>query len=1407
MFWSKSTVVSSLFVSCATFAFFWNILVLDSRFVVSVLMALLVLMMSIFMATSSNPSLRISIGRRSLETLYLTLYLLSIAIVLLSPKQTTLVADWSNISPWSWLRLIPSILICNFLPGYAMLRILGASNEISFVGKICLSFVLSLFISSLLANTFIMFGFNFSNFGLILLSMNIVLLFVDVLKRNAQKSTGPGGVSFNPILAVIIGLIGSVLAYNYFLVNFTYTGFIKNDSLFSFGGSLRLMKPNPGESLILSAYPTWDRLFLAANLEISGFPLLNFVTMLSFTPILLLPAFLFLSKTFFKHDDKALICSTLAFTILSGFEWIYPLFIRIVEGPQVVNSEWLFQAIFDVRNQTLIISNMVNYSWELRASSLSLIVFVILLALVLNEEIRLRHRCWLLSVCWAAGYLLHIHEAFIFLIVCLPWTLYPVGSRRKSSNALALSIILGIALSTLMSFGYPSGIYGGLPTAATISFWFLYLAISNLKMIESIFRILVSFLRKHYSLVRMVVLPSLLYLYIHSVLLYSVTSNQIEELAVYHVGFFPWSIFPVRFGLLLLVPLIGFCLFERGYSSKLLVLIPIIVMSFSVTGLFDFLNSQRFFVIPFNYTKSTSGLPAYRVANLLVVPLAILCGHFIVVMSERIKSSRRELMAFFICGIVILGSTSTLISAEWWSIHGGWWASFKIGPPVSQEELEAIDWLRKNTVTIDSVAAFSPRSSISVLVSGAKQTLSFDAFNRLAMTDVLLSSRDPVFIMQFLSSRKIDYIYLSSEDVDIIEANTKYRSGFFNSLLPLLNIVFKNSKISIYSLPNWTPPSSDSNTILLVPGQYDAVSSLILYSMAEARMNFRTLWRGDGSQFDSSVMILPQDPVMELIPTKSLEGWQLQGFGDRLEVGQRELGELTLDWSIDLTSLGNHSLNYTMGKPVDCRRRFFSILMHGDGSNSAFKVLLRDMNGSVAVLKEGNIWWNGWKRFKLKVGSTMQEDIDLDKVIGLGIIYLVKERREGTTMIRLSDIVLSEEMESLQTIYGHSGEAEQLEWIRNGGRLIVLGSSEKGYFANTLSIEKTGEAEVSAIRVANSSFNIPEMAVSVLESRDKDVKTHGLYLGSGLSMPSVFRKSIGLGELVFVNIQPILDILERGEEAAQITKMLIPTLKSLELQPLAKIGNGTSHVTFADSVSFQGNLNATTRLFVPMSGDLILDELKMIDVNTTRTYRDVTLQEVRIRGHSISTISTTAAITSEAAFTGHTVLTFPEGFEWSLRAGRGMTGYIMFESGNEATTITLEGKDIDLKTSRRVKGIMENPKIDANGRINIARAYFEPPENVINGVQLLAGEYGRPLTFLGRLSYTSSIAVSGIALVDYLTFQGTINFSRYENSFGDINAAWWRSLLSPVGMGGLAFFITVSLLISQARTLRRSRRI
>lgn len=1403
---NKLAVITYLFISCVTFTFFWNMLVLESKLILSTLMALLVLTVSVFMTSSHNLSIKMSIKHHSLDKLYIALYLISISILIVTPRQSMLVADWSNIPLWSWLRLIPSILICNFLPGHTILGILKVSDKISFAGKTSLSHILTLFLMSMLASIIMLIGFDFESFNLIFLSTNIMLLFMAIFKRNTIQNDSEE-ITFNFGLIITLALIISILTYNYFLVNLSYTGFIKNDALFSFGGSLRLLKSNPEEALKSSSYPSWDRLYLAANLQISGFPMLNFATILSFIPILILPAFLFFSKILFKQNNKAIIGSTLVFTVFSGFEWIYLLFMKIVDRPEAFDSSRFLGAMSKISDQTLIVSNMVNYSWELRASTLSLIVFVVIVALVFDDDIGLRERCWLLSLCWATGYLLHIQEAFIFIITYMPWILLLVRNERRSSNALALSIISGEILSVLVSFEYRSGIYGGIPIIAALAFSLLSLIASNIRIIKDVFGRLVSVLSDRSRVIRFVVVPAVFYLYILAIVVYVSTSSQIRESAIYSVGLFPWSIFPVRFGLLLLVPLIGFLFFRLGNDGKLLTLVPVIVTHFTLTGLFDLLNSRGFFMIPSNYTVSTTGLPAYRVANLLVVPLAILCGHFIATLSERMKGRSKGLMAFFICGIVLLGSTSTVVSAEWWAIHGGWWTSFKMGPPVSPQELEAIEWLRRSTIAEDSVAAFSPRSSISVLVSGARQTLSYDAFDRLAMTDIFLSSGDPVFTMQFLSSRGVDYIYLSSEDMDMIRSNAKYRSGFFSAfLLHLLPVVFNNSQIKIYSVPKWALPNSDSKTTLLVPENHDAPSSLILYSIAEAGMDFRTVWRGDGLQFDSSVMILPQDPVMEFISTGSREGWQLQRTGDRLEVGYRELSDQTLDWSINLTNKGYHSLSYAMRTPTDFGEKVFSIQMYGDESDAFFKMLLQDTNGVVSVLKEGNIWWKGWKEFTVNIDPTIRENIDFKRITGLNIIYLVKEGREGITELRFSDIVLSGEKKSLEIVCDGNRECEQLEWVRRGGKLIVFGSSERGYFANELSIKSSGKREVFGIQVANSLFHSHETMVQDLESYDKDVTTQGVYVSSNASMPLLFRKPIGLGELVFVNVQPILNILEESEGDGQITKLLILIIQFLELGPSTKNIYRISHIIFADEVLFKGKLNAISRLFVPIGGNLMLDELRISDTNAINIYRDVTLQTVRIRGPSSSTISATEATTSRTSFTGHIVLVFPIGFEWSLRMGNGTTGYLAFQSGNETITISLKGTSVDLRTSRRLRGALENPKIDVDGRVEIAKAYFEPPENIIGGVQLLAGEYGRPITLLGRLSYTASIAVSEITVVDYLTFRGTVDPSRYGSSFGDMNAGWWGVLLSPVGIGGFAFFIATALLMSRVRTAPRFRR-
>jgi hypothetical protein len=105
---------------------------------------------------------------------------------------------------------------------------------------------------------------------------------------------------------------------------------------------------------------------------------------------------------------------------------------------------------------------------------------------------------------------------------------------------------------------------------------------------------------------------------------------------------------------------------------------------------------------------------------------------------------------------------------------------------------------------------------------------------------------------------------------------------------------------------------------------------------------------------------------------------------------------------------------------------------------------------------------------------------------------------------------------------------QYLDWVNNGGKLIVLNGDGLGFFAKILSISSklNGTAFVNKAGNDSSIVTIGNMSVSSLFSRDNAVKEVADYVdGNNQSVPFAFSKEEGRGEIVYLDVNPLFDVL------------------------------------------------------------------------------------------------------------------------------------------------------------------------------------------------------------------------------------------------------------------------------------------
>ena len=103
-----------------------------------------------------------------------------------------------------------------------------------------------------------------------------------------------------------------------------------------------------------------------------------------------------------------------------------------------------------------------------------------------------------------------------------------------------------------------------------------------------------------------------------------------------------------------------------------------------------------------------------------------------------------------------------------------------------------------------------------------------------------------------------------------------------------------------------------------------------------------------------------------------------------------------------------------------------------------------------------------------------------------------------------------------------------LNWVENGGHLIVLNGDGLGDFAKILSINSTSNEPIIADSAVSQSSTVEfgALPVSSLFSSDKQVKVIANYANeNSQSAPLAFSKQVGNGEIIYVNVNPLFENL------------------------------------------------------------------------------------------------------------------------------------------------------------------------------------------------------------------------------------------------------------------------------------------
>lgn len=720
-----------------------------------------------------------------------TLTILSILIILIVPAYEGSMLEWMKIPPLNWLRYLFALLLTNFLPGYFLLKILDRKHVITGSIVIVLSYLLSLFIT-FLAGFFILLSSNpLETLGSqIIITINIALIIIHYF-TNHEKTR-------NYLLTVDwteVGLILSVLAVitvGSLLVMSNNMPLTSGDMMRHYGNALDLSNGFPvyGGKMVIYEGGYLFATYLNVLFVLSGIPPAiaeQGLYVLSFIPLL---AFYSAIKVWFSEKlDKRLPLIATMLSILLGFGGLYALYLKFADPTYISITQLLSTATsktYDIYMRILYLPDIVAPIWNI-----GLPIFFTLLYF-LKKESYLLTKATIVSILVILGYLAHPSEIFFF---CFILFIYVLFLRRKSEEKIGPYILLGLTIVAIVDFAAPAQIYVLSDAGTVISLPFVVsLILAALASVAELVKdkgaflflmelriFLMEKLGKSWRYGRWV----LIYIYVFFFVLWLTVLKDYNLWDWGGYTFTPFFVLPTRLGAVGLLAIISIAI----YFSKIIKNRTLLFFLLLIPMGFIFEQAANYYQLYY---------PAYRFGTITFVGACVIAAYGIINGINKIRSPKRKMVTGVLLGFLMI---SGMLSTSLFYVNASF---YSVNSNISQDELDALDYIRQNTPANASVLTLNTTSA-----NNLRNFAGLNGVQDAQRWSQLLSASNPYIITYILSSSNIKYIYVTQKDAELLSEVQ------LNSFLKYFPKVFKNDYATIYEVPHLTAPSPEASFAVL----------------------------------------------------------------------------------------------------------------------------------------------------------------------------------------------------------------------------------------------------------------------------------------------------------------------------------------------------------------------------------------------------------------------------------------------------------------------------------------------------------------------------------------------------------------------------------------------------------------
>jgi hypothetical protein len=1096
------------------------------------------------------------------------------------------------------IQLILALFVTSILPGYALLNIFGLNGRFSNLEILVLSYVLSFVFTGLITLSLLFVSESMRLY--FALSTFILIGSVSLLKRNRHVSFQTQRSFARNVDSLGITVAIASLALSFY---FMYPGFAllpEMDISRHYASSVLLWR-TPALYNIFNYFLAHlhESVFIAASSASMASIQTALVTLNLFLPL----AFYVMAKSYSESIDSRLpALSTVFFSIFSGFAWIYLAKLKLTGSAQSELS--LLSLVNDgAYNGAMYLAQPSLWYVPL---SMSFTILTVQLMLIRKLNFSKRSFVALFSLLTVAGYMTHVTEA---VILSLFLGFYAFFSRNKSVrlNDALLGSVTGFAFLDAFyiilqyCLGKTLGFSLAIPLIATLVLAAVY-AHRTLKVQDKLIAVLP---KLSGELLAKLLAYATTFTYLLGLAAWLVGIPSFRTSMVVEVGAIPWFVYPIFLGIggvLMLVSL--YYLLEDHETMRLLMpFLALLIFSLLFGRALTFIN-VNLFSIGYWEKRFTA---YFFLASAVIAPIAIIKvvdG----VRRNQARVKRTLLPAAIVSVVIVCGLQSFFVVTEYWAITSA--------PPyqISEGEFQAINYL-------SSVLQQDKYAYTITLTSGSYNSLTFAAPPyQLSGMQVFSTAENPEMPFVCLKARNYPHAYLYMDNRDYAQLNKNVQSWLATHLLPTLPIIYRNPEATIYNVSSVSFPQTNSTTALVVPFD-ESVSPtkswLYAYdSLSLGKYGYTVVYDLDPNIFSYDSLVLSIDPPSKNPVEKSFEdnfsaenGWQpISGTWQYVEGGLEagKLGEYQDAIFLSPVSARNFTANINF-KPLDGDIKvanYVSIIYDWKNqANYKYAGLTFDTDGDLhaylASYANGQVTnYPAWPGLKIDLERQFGDSFNLTvSVQGTDAVLYINGSQYLSMKTRITGGLLGIRSTRFYQVLFTGFEAvssnavqlrnvdDYLSYVENGGRLIVLNTDGYGYFADQMLTRSNLTITANMIN-GSEVIKLPaSLTVPELSPKSDNIVGVAYYLSPENSSIYAAEEKLGAGEIIYVNIYPIINAVDQSDDKASFYDKMDCLLKPADI-PLEPFMYSSEIISTFRQVTMSGNVNvSSSSLLSPIAVD------------------------------------------------------------------------------------------------------------------------------------------------------------------------------------------------------------------------------